>query len=175
MTCPRELYIIQGEIISDLYGENLQAEPVLTLSKMLEMTVTLEQKLMTWRQNLIPQLQRRPWEDVDPDNIGDPIFNRLSVIMTLRYLNTRILLHRPILSSFLRRKTRSLSDQPAPENNELFFLNLGDRSIQVCESSAMEMVNIIHKMSKPPSLLGAWWFSAYYSQFQPRSSPQLVC
>ncbi|KAL6810472.1 hypothetical protein V8C40DRAFT_258493 [Trichoderma camerunense] len=45
-------------------------------------------------------LQRRPWEatveDADPKNL---VFGKLSIVMILRYLNTRILLHRPILSA----------------------------------------------------------------------------
>lgn len=127
-----------------------------------------------WKRNLFPQLQRRPWETMDagtiPISAWDPVFDRLSVIITLRYLNARILLHRPILSAFLRQRSRFRVDSAAQasEVDDPFFHDLGERSIKICEQSAMEIVEIVYNTSNPPALLGAWWFSAYYSKQHPR-------
>ena len=151
-----------------LYGSNIDADPQLTIPVMLEKTLTLEQRMTEWRRNLPPQLQRRPWDTMDPDvpsiSVWDPVFDRLSVIATLRYLNTRILLHRPVLSSFLLRRANFRSVNMAFEDEDEFFHDLGERSIAACEQSAMEVVDIVHRTSRPPALLGAWWFSAYYSK-----------
>ena len=135
---------------------------------MLERTVVLEQKLAMWKHNLLTQLQRRPWDTLDPNGVSvstwDPVFDRLSVILMLRYLNTRIVLHRPILSAFLRQRGRSrLSSESIPRDDP-FFNDLGERSVRICQQAAVEIVEIVHKTSKPPALLGAWWFTTYYSK-----------
>ncbi|KAH0831548.1 hypothetical protein FOPE_00461 [Fonsecaea pedrosoi] len=166
MILDRQLYYILGDIISELYGGNVDIDPGLTVPTMLERTVVLEQKMAAWKHNLFPQLQRRPWDTLDPDTVSlsawDPVFDRLSVIITLRYLNTRILLHRPILSAFLRQRARvKVSGEPV-EPEDPFFNDLGERSVKICQQAALEIVEIVHKTSKPPALLGAWWFTAYY-------------
>lgn len=138
---------------------------------MLESTVALEQRLTAWKRNLYPQLRRRPWDTLDPDSLSpiawDPVFDRLSVIITLRYLNARILLHRPVLSAFLRKRVRQRVGGGEVEEEDAFFQDLGERSIKICEQSAMEIVQIVYRTSAPPALLGAWWFSAYYSKSIP--------
>ncbi|KIX01785.1 uncharacterized protein Z518_09512 [Rhinocladiella mackenziei CBS 650.93] len=162
-----QLYFILGDIISQLYGSNVDADPQLTIPTMLERTLILEQQLTAWKRSLFPQLQRRPWDTLDPEpmlsSTWDPVFDRLSVIITLRYLNTRILLHRPILSAFLRRRAYLRNGGDIFEEGDSFFHDVGKRSIQICQQSAVEVVDIVHKTSKPPALLGAWWFSAYYT------------
>ncbi|OAL32981.1 hypothetical protein AYO22_00066 [Fonsecaea multimorphosa] len=166
-TATIQLYYILGDIISELYGGNVDVDTGLTVPTMLERTVVLEQKLAAWKHNLFPPLQRRPWDTLDPDTISlsawDPVFDRLSVIITLRYLNTRILLHRPILSAFLRQRARVKVPGEPLEQEDQFFNDLGERSVKICQQAAMEIVEIVHKTSKPPALLGAWWFTAYYT------------
>ncbi|KAJ9615634.1 hypothetical protein H2200_001709 [Cladophialophora chaetospira] len=156
-----------GDIIAELYGDNVDIDPGLAIPTMMERTVVLEQKLAGWKHHLIGQLQRRPWDTHDQDGISvstwDPVFDRLSVILTLRYLNTRIVLHRPILSAFLRQRARSRNlAEPIPRDDP-FFNDLGERSVRICQQAAMEIVEIVHRTSKPPALLGAWWFTAYYT------------
>ncbi len=168
LTRRRQLYYILGDIITQLYGSNVDSDPNLSIPTLLERTLSLEQRLSAWRRNLFPQLQRRPWDTLDPDSVWasawDPVFDRLSVIITLRYLNTRILLHRPMLSAFLRKRAcyRSLGVQSDEEDP--YFQDLAEKSLKICAQSAMEIVQIVHKTSAPPTLLGAWWFSTYYSK-----------
>jgi hypothetical protein len=162
------LYHVLGDIIAELYGDNVDIDPGLTMPTMLERTVGVEQKLATWKQELPAHLQRRPWDTLDPDSVSvstwDPVFDRLSVVLTLRYLNTRIVLHRPILNVFLRQRARRNAGIEAASGEDAFFSDLGERSIQICQKAAMEIVDIVYKTSRPPALLGAWWFTAYYSE-----------
>ena len=164
----RQLYYILGDIISELYGDNVDIDPGLAIPTMLERTVVLEQKLAAWKHSLHSHLQRRPWDILDHDSVSrstwDPVFDRLSVILTLRYLNTRIVLHRPILSAFLRQRGRSGSSYVSSSHEDPFFDDLGERSVRTCKQSAMDIIDIVYKTSKPPALLGAWWFTAYYSK-----------
>ncbi|KAJ9502334.1 hypothetical protein H2202_002399 [Exophiala xenobiotica] len=162
-----QLYYILGDIITQLYGSNVDSDPNLPIPTMLERTLSLEQRLSAWKRNLFPQLQRRPWDTLDPDSVSastwDPVFDRLSVIITLRYLNTRILLHRPVLSAFLRKRACYRSIGVESDEEDPYFQDLAGKSLKICGQSAMEIVQIVHKTSKPPTMLGAWWFSTYYT------------
>ena len=155
--------------MAQLYGSNIDTDTQLTMPIILERTLVLEQRMAEWKRNLPPQLQRKPWSTTTPDSITsaawDPVADRLSVIMTLRYLNTRILLHRPVLSLFLQRRARIRSENAAYMDEDQFFQDLGERSDKACEQSASEIVEIVRKTSRPPALLGAWWFSSYYSEY----------
>ncbi|OCT54128.1 C6 transcription factor [Cladophialophora carrionii] len=165
-TATIQLYYVLGDIISELYADNVDVDAGLAIPTIVERTVVLEQKLAAWKHKLLPQLLRRPWDTLDPEGVSvstwDPVFDRLSVILTLRYLNTRILLHRPILSAFLRQRSGPRTAESLAREDP-FFNDLGDRSVRICQQSAMEIVDIVYKTSKPPALLGAWWFTAYYT------------
>ncbi|KIV85748.1 hypothetical protein PV11_01410 [Exophiala sideris] len=162
-----QLYHILADIITQLYGSNVDTDPNISIPTILERTVSLEQRLSAWKRNLFPRLQRRPWETLDPGTVSasawDAVFDRLSVIITLRYLNIRILLHRPVLSAFLRKRAYYKFGAGQLEDEDPFFNDVARKSIDICEQSAMEIVQIVHKTSKLPGLLGAWWFSAYYT------------
>jgi hypothetical protein len=136
------------------------------LPSMIEQVLSLEQALALWRSNLFPQLQNRPWDALDPTSASppslDPVFDKLSVVIALRYLNTRILLHRPILSALVeQRKPRGSA------TGERYLTGLAEQSVTVCRDCALEVIQIVWRLSlsRSTNLLGAWWFSAYYSKF----------
>ncbi|KAK6379813.1 hypothetical protein LTS17_005886 [Exophiala oligosperma] len=166
-----QLYYILGDVITQLYGSNVDFDPDISMLTLIERTLALEQRLSVWKRNLFPQLQRRPWDTFDSESIStstwDPVFDRLSVIITLRYLNTRILLHRPVLSAFLRKRAHYRAATVQMDDEDPYFLDLAEKSLLICEQCAAEIVQIVYKTSKPPTLLGAWWFSAYYSKSYP--------
>jgi len=101
-----------------------------------------------------------------PTNVEDPSrLERFKIILTLRYHNTRILLHRPILVKFL-----DILGKPTVDKQELSLLQqIGSNSLKNCVESSMEIISIVHMIVKSigvqRSLLGAWWFSLYYSTF----------
>lgn len=156
----RKLYHILGEIISSLYGQNIGCNKHLTISTVLERIVKVEQLLMAWRRGLPPELQLKPWTGSSTEADGSSLFDRLSIIITLRYLNARILLHRPVLARFLDHVGNRAAD---PDECD-FLYQLGQSNLQVCIDSASEIIAIVHNVETRPYLLGAWWFSAYYSE-----------
>ncbi|KIW16954.1 hypothetical protein PV08_04145 [Exophiala spinifera] len=162
-----QLYYILGDVITQLYGSNVDVDPDISMLTLIERTLALEQRLSAWKRNLFPQLQRRPWDTFDSETIStstwDPVFDRLSVVITLRYLNTRVLLHRPVLSAFLRKRACYKAATVQTDGEDPYFLGLAEKSLEICEKSATEIVQIVFKTSEPPTLLGAWWFSAYYT------------
>ncbi|OAL27971.1 hypothetical protein AYO22_03186 [Fonsecaea multimorphosa] len=164
-----QLYDVLGDIIKKLYGSNVDADVQQSVPALLGTISHLEHKLEVWKQNLPPQLQQLPLEikatgSDSPSPAFAPVFDRLSVILTLRYLNTRILLHRPILSACLRQRYPfGAHEGPSPEAHGDFLHEFANVSIDICERSAVEVIDIVCNASRQPGLLGTWWFTAYYT------------
>ncbi|CAZ82167.1 unnamed protein product [Tuber melanosporum] len=158
----RKLYTLLGMIIDTLYGGNLgggdQVEPTFAY---VARVAEIEEKLSTWRQQLPAALGIVSSSDI-PSGGGPPSkFWRQSIILSLRYYNTRALLHRQFV-------VKGLSEiwGGGPSTNKFegdFFWNFGWASIKVCAESAIETVEIIHKVKYRSDLLGFWWFTLYYT------------
>jgi hypothetical protein len=89
---------------------------------------------------------------------------RFRVILTLRFNNIRILAHRPILVKFLDVIGGSESD-----TQELSILmQVGMDSVQTCVQSASTILEIVGYLVNAGdmrrTLLGAWWYTLYYSK-----------
>ncbi|KAH8146559.1 uncharacterized protein LAJ45_09506 [Morchella importuna] len=157
-----KLYSLLGSIIDTLYGGNLgggdQPEPTFAdVARVAE----IEEKLSIWRQQLPSALTIVSAADI-PVGGGPPSkFWRQSIILSLRYYNTRALLHRQFV-------VKGLSEiwGGGPSCNRFegdFFWNFGWASIKVCAESAIETVEIVHKVKYRSDLLGFWWFTLYYT------------
>ena len=156
----RKLYEILGQTIDELYGQNNGCGDPLSLSTTLRTVIKLETGLVKWRRQLPNELLLQAGSPPAMGNEQAHIFERLSIIMTLRYLNTRVLLHRPVLTHFLR---HTYDSDPELEGND-FLLQCGRNSLQVCIDSAVEVIATMETAVTRPYMLGAWWFSLYYSQ-----------
>ncbi|KAI1505319.1 fungal-specific transcription factor domain-containing protein [Biscogniauxia marginata] len=160
-----QLYQVLGSIITKMYGQNMDEENgELTLETIREI-LSIEDKLRHWKNSLPESLLLRPWEDMETDpwtlRQRCPVYARLSVVAQLRYLNIRILLHRPVLQYFLRRRLFHVADQV--EGTDSLVEIIWKSSIAICQTSAIEIINIVHRLSKSMDLLGARWFSIYYT------------
>lgn len=92
---------------------------------------------------------------------GSSLFSHLSIVITMRYWMSRLLLHRPVVTRFLNFK----KEQGAFENSELLEL-FGGPHLKVGVRSASEMIDIIFSLSEHQHLmLTTWWFSIYYCKF----------
>jgi hypothetical protein len=156
------LYTLLGRIIDTLYGGNLGgSDPSEASFTDVARVAEIEEKLSLWRQRLPSALQIISANDI-PEGGGPPSqFWRQSIILSLRYHNTRALLHRQFA-------VKGLSEiwGAGPSQNKFegdFFWNFGLASIKVCSDSAIETVEIVHKVKYRSDLLGFWWFTLYYT------------
>ena len=156
-------------IINQLYDGNIGCGPPNTVLDIVSRLFALEQQLAVWQRQLPPSL--------DQSNISDLIhssgstdttpsaIDRFRIIIKLRHHNLRILLHRPILVKFLDMVGKSPSISEAQEASSL--QQIGSNSIQTCVQSSMEIIAIVRAIvggsNHHRSLLGAWWFSLYYT------------
>lgn len=156
-------------IIDSLYGQNISCDQPSEVGDTIARLFNIERELGDWERALPRNL--RIWSSQDVlDNTNDMVTNenvrnenRLATILTLRYLNVRLLLHRPILIKFL--DTSGKADEDC---HELTLLQkIGSNSIQLSMQSAIDIISIVHTAvhatGRKRELLGAWWFSLYYS------------
>jgi hypothetical protein len=163
-----ELYLLQGQVIEDLYDNNLEDDPEIHADEHLRYVADLERKFIAWKRRLPPRLQRTPWVDgcpPNPDNAHRTSnFDRLSVILALRYLNARLLLRRTLLVLCLRGGTHLMPDRALTHEERPYFDRKVINEITICESDAMEVIEIISSTNPYPFLRTSWWFSAYYCE-----------
>ncbi|KAJ5963484.1 uncharacterized protein N7479_003360 [Penicillium vulpinum] len=163
------LYKQLWNVLELLYGQNIGCDGPLPVSETVAHIFSLEQQLFSWERSLAHPLQltssasieNLPYDQISPDS--QCLSLKFQVILTLRYLNLRVLLHRPILVKFI---TASRCHDRDPQDMRL-LQQIGMSSLQICADSAMEIIDIVHRVVSEPGwkrgLLGAWWFSLYYT------------
>ncbi|KAH8812212.1 fungal-specific transcription factor domain-containing protein [Xylogone sp. PMI_703] len=152
------LYFILGDIISDLYGQNLNNANLKT-SSLLGKILELEQRLLQWERHLPPPLEvlttNPALEEID-SNVTTGFLN---ITLTLRYHNIRSLLHRPILMKFLDHVS-----SPIEEDSEYEFLDqFGQESLDMCKSSAIKTITLIHNFDVRALWPSASWWIGFFS------------
>jgi hypothetical protein len=119
----------------------------------------LEQELTDWRtalsEDLIIRESRLTFEATEDSTI----LSRIRTILCLRYHNICNLLHRPILTKLLGYCGRlQLYDGEAG-----LYSQMGWSSVQMSLESSREIIFLVHAAGGKRALLGAWWFSLFYS------------
>lgn len=162
-----------------LYGHNLGCDEPPSETRMVTHIFQLEQELNDWQSLLSQPLFLRTPSCLPTAGVPDsPIIERFRVVLTLRYLNVQLLLHRPVLTASLD----SCAQQPSPllstqKSVDQMQMNFKRTCVRVAE----EIIEIIYRILTTPSLgrhlLGAWWFTLYYSKpwmdlsfFRPQAS-----
>lgn len=156
-----QLYRILGDILEQMYRQNLEPSCRISFAEMLAPLASLEIRLNSFNLDLPPALKLRPWESAETPSGTDSVFSKLSVIMRLRTLNVRLLLNRPVLARMLERN--SLLSGPAKDSHESIFADFARASVRACAECAMEVIHITHTLRSRSSLLGAFWFASYYT------------
>lgn len=144
-----------------VYQNNIKRERQISSSGLFQQIISIEQLLATWKSELPSHLCVITIEELLP-RLQDPsVFTPFSTVITLRYLSTRTLLHRAMVTRFL-----DYNGQKDSKGEEWSFLHdFGRTSLEVCVRSAAEMIEIIHTASEGGyRMLTTWWFSIYYSK-----------
>lgn len=159
----RSITHIMGDALEHLYDQNLGLSTRLRMSESLNQISKLRWELAHWQDNLPSCLQiisaQESLDDV-PLTVGT---TRLRVLLSLRFLGVRILILRPVLSQFL-----DLSGMTASNEHQSEWLrNSGDvllaDLVRTCVDILQISKSILAGSRNDQNLLGAWWFSCYYS------------
>ncbi|XEV02970.1 hypothetical protein FSHL1_008257 [Fusarium sambucinum] len=161
------LYRIIGKVITALYGNNLgcdeQASDTITMTAIIQ----FEQELSDWQDNLPQQLRLCSADELSHltgTEAQNTTVERFRVILTLRYLNTQLLLHRP---TFIRSLSAFHKGSKIPNRNSRSVNNMQASFDKAFIQVAQNILDIIHTTLMRPDhgrhLIGAWWFTLYYT------------
>ncbi|KAH9868545.1 hypothetical protein J1614_007617, partial [Plenodomus biglobosus] len=150
------------DILDVLYGSNVGLGGASDIFDIASHLLRYEQKFAHWRHTLPAAITLISEEELSrpPTNFKTA---KLRVVLTSRYLNLRILTHRPILCKYLEIIGSSQIDV-----QQLTILRqVGANSVRICVQSA-ELIILttrwaLQHADAPRQLLGAWWSSLYYT------------
>lgn len=168
------LYRILWKVMASVYGHNIEHEE-LPGAELITRIIQLEQDIDTWRATLPAPLSLRTSSSLStlastssPKEQQDSGIEKLRIILTLRYLNTKLLLLRPILTNLLQTRfitTTSSLKAPPPSSSSTSMHHT--YFTQSTFHAALELISLIHTTTTSPTLgrhmLGAWWFTLYYA------------
>jgi hypothetical protein len=157
-----ELYQIMSKCLVKLYSANVEhgtndPDDLTALQASMEFRKTLRM----WAAGLPPYLGLC---DSQSDILAQytPV-NRLRVILTLRYHNLNILIHRPLLSTTIDHLFRANKN---PADDPSYFVQLALAEAQECIKSAESTIDIAYAIltadMTTKNNLGVWYFSLYY-------------
>lgn len=155
-----------GDILERLYDNNLGSNPNPEPSQILEQTTKVCFGLAQWQDTLPSNLKIMTCHDTI-DAVAPLMLEstRLRVLLSLRYLGIRILAMRPVINLFL---DTTGSESSSHEHTSRWLHSCGATILSDLVKTAGDVLHISKELLKASetthqNLLGAWWFSCYYS------------
>lgn len=165
---PSTLYKIMWTILDQLYDCNITYSDKSVISIASEV-LQIEHQLLEWQASLPPLLSLTNPAEIRNDN-DFCLGQRFRVILTLRHHNVRLLAHRRIFDLYLS----CIEKGRGHDAHESMLIQIGERSKNTCLQTASELISIVNIITHSPQpkcgLLGAWWFTLYYSKDMPAHS-----
>lgn len=168
----RKLYNFMYHVIDTCYGQNFGLEDVTEDSEILSLVLAGERQLDALGSQICRELhlhiydsplQAQDLEAMERQNLNVERFN---IVMSLRYHNVRILLHRPILERILDNYAGSNSISGLHKS---ILQQIGIRNIEACVDSAKIIISAVYTVVLSSGwrgdLLGAWNYSLFYSKY----------
>lgn len=147
-----------------LYEQNLGFRPHAPMSETVDQVSRLCWKLAQWQDNLPARLKIITSKDPPDDTPRTLETTRLRILLSLRFLGTKILVLRPILSQFLD----LAGTTAANENQARWFCSSGAVLLMDLVNTCRDVLHISRSIlaasRNDQNILGAWWFSSYYSK-----------
>ncbi|KAI6853580.1 hypothetical protein KC365_g15891 [Hortaea werneckii] len=170
-TATLTLYNVMYKIIDSCYRQNLGLDECRTDPELLALVLKGEEQLGEWLSSLAP-LEMFVYiapigpQDLEKMEVENKIFERFIIVLSVRYHNLRILLHRPMLEKFLDACGGSNSGANASGDRGMVE-HLGISSIETCVNSAMAVISMVRTVVMSEGwrrdLLGAWNYSLFYT------------
>lgn len=156
--------MIMGRVLDTLYGSNLDSDTTQDVYKVASNVSLMESHVSEAQRSFPSTLQAVQLSDLVHRTRTPFLTLRFRLILTLRYHNLRILTHRPLLQRYL-----DILRNQSEDGQDLVSLHqVGVNSLHICMQSARAIVELLTHTTKAKGedkgLLGAWWFSVYYSK-----------
>jgi hypothetical protein len=158
--------------VDKLYDQNLGFRSQAPMSNTVDQISRLCWSLAQWQDNLPARLKIITARDVADDAVSRTLeTTRLRVLLSLRFLGTRILVLRPILGQFLDLPGSSTAN----EHQSRWLCSSGAALladlVNTCRDVLHISTSILAASRNDQNLLGAWWFSCYYSMMTAFNNP----
>lgn len=156
------LYQIMGQSLAKQYGANV-GRNVEETDEMagFQALGELRRLLRNWVSNLPPHLQICPLGAREIFETSRA--NKLRVILTLKYYNINILIHRPLLSSTLQ---YLFGGHASASRSPPYHVQLAMGETQECVRAAELTIDMVHSILNADRTannnLGVWFFTLYY-------------
>lgn len=162
------------QVIDTCYEQNFGLEDLPAESELISLVLKGQRQLDEWKHRHLPPLQLRVCDlPLTPEVLSNMesrnvTVERFNIVLSLRYHNVRILLHRPILEKFLDAYGGygTANNTIGAERNML--QQIGVSSIETCVDSAMIIISAVRTVVLADGwqrdLLGAWNYSLFYSK-----------
>lgn len=160
------LYKVMWSAIDSLYGCNIDWDDGASIFDLSSRTIPLEHQLSKWQTALpsamstITSTKLSSYRNSLPDTL------RFRFILTLRYHNLRILVHRPLVVKLL--DVVSLGNEISPDESDIIQRTI-EHNLSICTQSATEIALLVRFVVTADKglreLMGAWWFTLYYSTY----------
>ncbi|KAK4560802.1 hypothetical protein LTR86_005382 [Recurvomyces mirabilis] len=155
-----KMYVVLGRVIEQVYEANVgPLVDNVAVPKLLVDVLQADQELSAFAAALPPPL--RIITSAELATVTDAVdaqAHRFRLILTVRLLNVRLLLHRRVLSYVL-----SQSRNDTTGRDSFYPLSVAGGSLDLCVDAALETIAIISQTTQPNRLLPIWWWSAYFS------------
>lgn len=157
------LYSILGKAIDLLYDGNLGSEDKIPNYELITRVLRMRHLLEEWTEQLPKHMGIIQAQNCISGLSNNPAIDRFRAILTLRYHNIQLLIHRVVLV----RLCDSLGDFDARNHDILALQDVAWSTLQIATESATEIINVVSAVVESDwvrrGLLGAWWFTLYYS------------
>lgn len=155
--------MIMGRVLDTLYGSNLDSDTSRDIFKVASDVSLMENQISEAKRGFPSSLHVVQPPGLTHDTRPPFRVLRFRLILTLRYHNLRILTHRPLLQRYL-----GVLRSPREEGELGFLHQVGINSLHICMESARAIIELhahtTRSSGEDKGLLGAWWFSLYYSK-----------
>lgn len=160
-------------IIDSCYEQNLGFQASSTGMEAVSLVLAGERQLDEWKQQLVPLIYFRVAETpletqhLEMMDSGNQMLERFNLVLSLRFHNLRILLHRQFIEKYLDASSAGGGNE---QSSEIRILQqVGVNSVQTCVESAKIIISIVHTVVSSTDwhrdLLGAWNYSLFYSKY----------
>ena len=178
-----KLHMILGEVLATFYfGSNTKglgsyvpsSTPTITSiahgldDHELESMLDLDSKVVEWRSKLPSHLDIRTYEEGSTNLPGvesyrASIFHRQSVVIHSRFLHTRLMMFRPVLSFLIHKSRTSIDLEGDNSMKAAVRRSMLAKGLDLCASSARDLVSLITRYSRQAGdLLPPPWYNVYY-------------
>lgn len=158
-------------VLDSCYGQNLGFEAPFNAAESTSCLLKCQLQLNSWRLQLLPSLGFQVWdgpmEADDVEKMGEDsiLKHRFNIVLSMRYNNLKILLHRRRLESFME---TSPAAEPITSQDMKLLGQMDLGSVESCIQSAISIISTVHSILTSNAwrreLLGAWNYSLYYSK-----------